>query len=306
MSMLRSADFKHVSLDDRDLFSEHYRRYPQVHSDNTFANMVCWNHYANYRFAETDGSIILSSTIDGVTSFRPPIGPKDPDLIEDLIDLALREGDKSPLLILDPINETRIREIYPDLPLHPDRDFFDYIYRTGDLADLAGKGYATIRRQINHFRREYTYSVEAITRENIDEVWEFLVIWCEWRDCDSVPILAYEKDAILFAINNFFEIGLGGWIIRIGETIGAISIVGEVNMDMAVVHFEKAIPKTYRDIYKVIMTETAAGLRERCRYINRECDMGVPGLRESKTRYHPACMVKVHYATRKDLEVCCR
>jgi len=304
--LLEFSEFKPVSLDDRDLFLRQYRQYPQVHSDNTFANMVCWNHYANYCFADVDGAIVLSSTIDGVTSFRPPIGPKNPALLDDVIDLALREGGAAPLLVLDPVNEAWIREVYPNLTLYPDRDYFDYIYRTEDLADFAGKGYATVRRQVNHFRREYAYSVEAITRENIDEVWEFLVIWCEWRDCDSVPILAYEKEAILFAINNFFAIGLRGWIIRVGETIGAISVVDEVNADMAVVHFEKALPETYRDIYKVIMTETAAGLRGRYRFINRECDMGVPGLRESKTRCHPACMVEVHYATRDDLEACRR
>ncbi|MDD3070727.1 MAG: phosphatidylglycerol lysyltransferase domain-containing protein, partial [Methanoculleus horonobensis] len=222
------------------------------------------------------------------------------------IDLALREGGEIPLRALDPANEEWLRERYPDLPLHENRDFFDYVYRTEDLAELAGKGYATIRRQVNRFEREYEYVVEKITEENIEEVWEFLVVWCEWRDCDSVPVLAYEKDAILFAVNNFFTIGLEGWIVRIGGTIGAISVVGPVNASMAVVHFEKALPETYRDIYKVITTGTAAGLSDRYRYVNRECDMGVAGLRESKTRYHPACMVEVHSATRHDLEACCR
>ncbi|MEN6512605.1 phosphatidylglycerol lysyltransferase domain-containing protein [Methanoculleus sp.] len=303
---MRFSDFKPVNLDDRDLFWGHYRQYPQVHSDNTFANMVCWNHYANYRFIEVDGSIVLSSTINGVTSFRMPIGPRNPDLIGDVIDLAAREGGDTPLWVLDPANEAWIRELYPDLPLHASRDFFDYIYRTEDLADLAGKGYATIRRQVNRFGREHVYTAEEITEENINEVWEFLVVWCEWRDCDSEPILAYEKEAVLFAVNHFFAIGLEGWIIRTGDTIGAISIIGRVNADMAVVHFEKALPETYPGIYKVITTETAAGLRKRYRYINRECDMGVPGLRESKTRYHPAYMVEVHHVTRDDLEAHCR
>lgn len=304
--MLRFADFKPVSLDDRDLFSRHYRQFPQVHSDNTFANMVCWNHYADYRFKEVEGSIVLSSTIDGVTSFRMPIGPRNPDLLEDVIDLALREGGGMPLRILDPANEAWLREVYPDLPLHENREFFDYIYRSEDLAELAGKGYATIRRQVNRFGREYAYTVEEITEENIDEVWEFLVVWCEWRDCDSESILASEKDAIFYAVNHFFAIGLEGWIIRIGGTIGAVSIVGEVNADMAVVHFEKALPETYPGIYKVITTGAAAGLRERYRYVNRECDMDVPGLRESKRRYHPAFMVEVYSATRDDLEACRR
>ena len=304
--MLRLADFKPVSLDDRDLFSGHYRRFPQVHSDNTFANMVCWNHYADYRFVQVEGSIVLSSTIDGVTTFRMPIGPKNPTLLDDVIDLALQEGGDAPLLILDPTNEERLRETCPELLLHEERDFFDYIYRTSDLAELAGKDYATIRRQGNRFSREYAYTVEEITEENIEEVWEFLVIWCEWRDCDSVTVLAAEKDAILFAVNNFFSIGLEGWIIRIGGTIGAISVVGPVNTSMAVVHFEKALPETYRDIYKVITTETAAALRDRYPCINRECDMGVAGLRESKTRYHPEYMVTVHHAARGDLEACRR
>lgn len=304
--MLRFSDFKPVSLDDRELFSRHYRQFPQVHSDNTFANMICWNRYADYRFAEVEGAIVLSSTIDGVTAFRMPIGPKNPDLIEDVIDLALREGGDTPLWVLDPITEAWTRELYPDLPLHPDRDFFDYIYRSEDLAELAGKDYATIRRQVNRFGREYAYTVEAISEENINEVWEFLVVWCVWRDCDSEPILAYEKEAILFAVNNFFAIGLEGFIIRIGDAIGAISIVGPVNQEMAVVHFEKALPETYRNIYKVITSETAAALRDRYRYVNRECDMGVAGLRESKTRYHPACMVEVYHMTRSDLEAFCR
>lgn len=304
--MLRFADFKPVSLDEHDLFSRHYRQYPQVHSDNTFANMVCWNHYADYRFAEVEGSIVLSSTIDGVTAFRMPIGPRNPELLEDVIDLALREGSDIPLRVLDPANEEWFRETYPGLPLHENRDFFDYIYRTEDLAKLAGKNYATIRRQVNRFGREYAYTVEGITEENIEEVWEFLVVWCEWRDCDSEPLLAYEKEAILFAVNNFFATGLEGCIIRIGGTIGAISIVGPVNESMAVVHFEKALPETYRNIYKVITTETAAALQDRYPYVNRECDMGVAGLRESKTRYHPAYMVGVYYVTRADLEACCR
>ncbi|MDK2891511.1 MAG: uncharacterized protein PWR21_2143 [Methanoculleus sp.] len=304
--MLKFTDFKPVSLDDRDLFLQHYRQFPQVHSDNTFANMVCWNHYANYRFAHVEGSIVLSSTIGGVTSFRMPIGPKSPDLVGDVVDLAAREGGDTPLWVLDPVNEALIRELYPALPLRANRNFFDYIYRTEALADLAGKGYATIRRQVNRFGREYAYTVEEITEENIDEVWEFLVVWCEWRDCDSEPILAAEKEAILFAVNHFFAIGLEGWIVRISGTIGAISIVGRVNEEMAVVHFEKALPETYPGIYKVITTETAAALRDRYRYVNRECDMGVPGLRESKTRYHPAYMVEVYYATRDDLEACCR
>jgi uncharacterized protein len=301
--MLRLNDFKPVRLDDQSLFQAQYQRYPQVHSDNTFANMVCWNHYADYRFAHKSDSILLSSTINGKTTFRAPIGPHDPELLYDLIDLALREGDETAMLVMDPASKEWISEVCPGLPLQSDQNFSDYIYRTADLADLPGGTYTAIRRQVNRFSRDYPSAAEEVGSENIDEVREFLILWCEWKDCDSVPILSYEKDAILFAMDHFFDLSLLGWIIRVNGTIGALSVVGRLNDDTAVVHFEKALPDTYRGIYKVINVATAAGLVGRYEYINRECDMGVAGLRESKMRYHPHHMAEVYFATREDLQV---
>ena len=75
--MLRQEDFKPVTLADRAFFEQHYALYPQAHSDNTFTNMVCWNHYAAYTYAYVEKNVILASTIDGVTRFRPPIGPPE-------------------------------------------------------------------------------------------------------------------------------------------------------------------------------------------------------------------------------------
>jgi hypothetical protein len=287
--MLSEKDFKPVTLEDRDLFREHYAHYPQVHSDNTFANMICWNHYADYRYAFVEDAIVISSTIDGATTFRPPIGPKNRELLESVVELAARTGGETPLLALDPTATAWIREVYPALPLHPDRDFFDYVYRTADLAVLPGGEYLNIRRNLNKFRKTFSYSTEPITRENLDDVLEFLIVWCEWKDCDSVPILAYEKEAVLFAMEHFFDLHLSGTIIRVGENIGAISVVGYLNENTAVVHFEKALPEAYRGIYTYLC-------------LNRECDMGVAGLREAKMRYKPHHMVEVHYARREDLE----
>ena len=76
--MLTQENFKPVTLADRAFFENHYEHYPQTHSDNTFTNMVCWNHYAHYQYTYERKNIIIGSTIDGTTRFRPPIGPRDP------------------------------------------------------------------------------------------------------------------------------------------------------------------------------------------------------------------------------------
>jgi len=296
--MLSQDDFKPVTLEDRDFFVRHYQKYPQTHSDNTFTNMVCWNHYAHYQYAFVNDNVILASTIDGITRFRPPIGPRDPDLLKSLIHLAFEISDNEPVVLIDPDTATWIKKICPDLTLVPDRDVFEYIYRTADLADLPGKPYLTIRHQVNKFRRNCLYAVEPVTPENREEVKRFLIEWCEWKGCEQDAVLAHEKEATFFGIDNFEKLGLSGLIIRVHSKVGAMSLFEPLNADTALVHFEKGMPEC-DGIYKEINTETAAILKKDFAFINRESDLGVPGLREAKLRYHPDHMVEVYSIKRQ-------
>src|SRR5665647_1799985 len=72
--MLSPDDFMPVTLADRDFFTRHYELYPQTHSDNTFTNMVCWNHYAHYTYAYVENNIIIASTCLLYTSPSPRDG----------------------------------------------------------------------------------------------------------------------------------------------------------------------------------------------------------------------------------------
>jgi uncharacterized protein len=293
IQMLTIDDFRPVTLEDRTVFFNHYSKYPQTHSDNTFTNMVCWNHYANYRYALINGSIILSSTIDGVIRFRASIGPRDPELLRDVIRLAFAVGDKEPVVLIDQPTSLWIQSFCPEVHIIPDRNHFEYVYRARDLADLSGGSYLNIRRQLNRFRKNCAYAVEPITAENRDEVKCFLVKWCEWKGCEDDPVLAHEKEAIFYAIDHFVELGISGLIIRVDRNIGAMSLFEPLNTDTALVHFEKGLPDC-EGIYKAINAETAELISKDYTYINRESDLGVPGLREAKVRYHPDHMVEVY------------
>ena len=293
IQMLTIDDFRPVTLEDRTVFSNHYSKYPQAHSDNTFTNMVCWNHYANYRYAVINGSILLSSTIDGVTRFRAPIGPRDPELLREVIRLAFAVGDKEPVVLIDQPTSLWIQSLCPKVHIIPDRNHFEYVYRARDLADLSGGSYLNIRRQLNRFRKNCAYAVEPIRAENTDEVKCFLVKWCEWKGCEDDPVLAHEKEAIFYAVDHFVELGISGLIIRVDRNIGAMSLFEPLNTDTALVHFEKGLPDC-EGIYKAINAETADLISKDYMYINRESDLGVPGLREAKMRYHPDHMVEVY------------
>jgi hypothetical protein len=298
--MLSPDDFMPVTLADRDFFTQHYELYPQTHSDNTFTNMVCWNHYAHYTYAYVEKNIIIASTIGSVTRFRPPIGPHNPALIRSLIRFASDVSDNEPLVLIDPDTARWIQQTCPGINLVPDRNDFEYVYRVADLAELPGKKYRTIRRQVNKFKRNCAITVESISRDNWEEVKRFLIEWCEWKDCeDGDPVLAHEKDAVFFAIDHFNELPIRGLAIRVVGGVGAISLYERLNSDTALIHFEKGLPDC-EGIYKAINNEVAARLAQHFTYINRESDLGVTGLREAKMRYHPHHMVEV-YSLKLDL-----
>jgi hypothetical protein len=299
--MLGPGDFKPVAISDRDLFFRHYQNYPQVHSDNTFTNMICWNDYAHYRYAHVKGSIVISSTIAGMTRYRPPIGPKDPDLLAEVLDLAAKGKEELPMVILDSGTKSWMESLYPNLPFYPERNYFDYVYLATDLSELPGKKYLTIRHQLNKFQKTCSPNVEAITKNNIKEIMEFMDLWCDWKDCDSDPVLASEKDAVHFALEHYEELKLSGIAIRANGKIGAISLFEALNRDTALVHFEKGLPDC-KGIYRSINAETARILAREFTYINRESDMGVEGIREAKMRYHPHHMIEVHLLRRDDIE----
>ena len=101
-------------------------------------------------------------------------------------------------------------------------------------------------------------------------------------------------------MDNFFKLGLSGLAIRINNRIEAISVFEKYSFDTAVVHYEKGSPD-YDGIYKAINQETANILQKDVRFINRESDMNIPGLRKAKMSYRPDHMIKVFHLCKENI-----
>ena len=93
---------------------------------------------------------------------------------------------------------------------------------------------------------------------------------------------------------HFFDLGLSGIVLRIDGTIEAISVFEAMNADTAVIHFEKGSPD-FDGVYKAVNMEVANRLQPKVTFIDREEDLGVPGLRKAKLSYHPHHFVEVSH-----------
>lgn len=300
--MIDIKDFKEVTYKEKELFRDFFKRYPPEHSDNTFATMVCWSEYAHYRYLKIGDALIISSEIEGDFSFRGPFGEYDDELLVDVLKLAKEYGKDIAYEIFDRETKQRVLRYIPKDNIIPERDFFDYVYGTEELAELPGKDYLNIRKQINKFRKKCKYVVEDISDESLEDIHEFLVKWCKWRECEKKKVLNYEMGATVSAVDNFRELGLSGILIKNEDDIVAMSIYEELNPETVVVHYEKGLPKCSGS-YKIINYETARRVKNQYKFINRESDLGLPGLREAKMRYHPDHFSKVYVVKSEDIPV---
>ena len=287
---LSLGDFHRITIEDKGLFDGFARRFPVTHSGNLFTTMVCWQEFVQYSVATVQDHLVISARADPVKTVRPAVGAPDAGLLSEVMRFGVRE--EMDLGYVEEQTKDRILTDHPGLPFVEDRDYADYVYKAASLATLPGTRYAKIRNRLNKFANSTPYTVEPISKASVADVEEFLDRWCLWKDCASDVYLEHERLAMLFAIAHFFELGLAGLALRIKGSVEAISIFEQMNDNTVVVHFEKGSPD-YDGVYKAINMETARYVQSHAVYLDREEDLGLPGLRKAKESYHPDHLVRV-------------
>ncbi|MBN1540196.1 MAG: DUF2156 domain-containing protein [Candidatus Thermoplasmatota archaeon] len=292
---LELSDLREVALEDASAFREHYRRFPPEHSDYLHGTMYTWRDYMRYFFTKTGEHLVITAEHDGRHYIRPPVGPYERDVFEEVIQLSRSEGWEPVISMIGTRTIRWMQKEFPDLTYEPHRDYFEYVYLSRDLVELPGKDHLKVRNYLNKFRKNNEHTIEEISKDNVHEVREFLIEWCEKKGCRDDPLLLHERQANFHALEDMFPLGLEGLMIRVNGEAEAFSMYEEMSREMAVVHHEKANPDIV-GIYQAINNETARHLVERYRFINREADMGVEGLRRAKERYRPHHLLEIHHA----------
>jgi hypothetical protein len=126
----------------------------------------------------------------------------------------------------------------------------------------------------------------------------FLEKWCEQRGCDvdRNESLACEKLAAINALTYLDRLESSGILIRINGDVSAFGICSYLTDDMGVLNFEKAF-SDIKGLYQFLDNECAGRLFSRYKYINKESDMNMPNLAQSKNSYNPVMKLKSYCLT---------
>ena len=287
-------DYKDIELSDKKIFDRYFSLKNFENSGYTFTNQYIWRHHYRSKFAIVDNYLCMIGRYrNEFPILVPPIGNEEDGNFAKVFSKVIEDFQRRgyPVIvkaITEPTKDIIERYMPGVLYYKPDPDNYDYVYLSRDLIELRGRKFHKKRNHINTFLRKYDYIYEPIDENNLDECIKMELEWFNARGRKKG--LEEEKVAIIEALNNFHELELLGGAIRVDGSIQAFSVGELLNPNMAVIHFEKG-NTDYDGIYPLINQQFTKNTFSHVKYINREEDMGIPGLRRAKRSYNPVKMV---------------
>ena len=262
----------------------------------SFANLYLWGRQCAARVGD---DLLLFSHFQGKTMYPYPVCPGSArDAIEVLIADSQERGIPLRLSGLNTQDVEDLERWYPgQFRFHCGRDGHEYVYAIDDLADLKGKKYQPKRNHINRFLSEYPDAViRPLDESTLPDARNLADRWYQRRTAEEDA--GMEMVALNRAFANWQALGLEGLVLYVGDQVVAMAIGSFLGEDTVDVHFEKA-DLDYNGAYAVINRAFARHIREKypqVKYLNREEDMGLEGLRKAKLSYYPHHMVEKCWA----------
>ncbi len=284
-------EFREITLEDKPLLEKILNSSKEVSCENTFVNLYIWQKGYNTKIAIKNGNLFIRYGEGDSLSYRLPIGGNLEEGLKEILSLH-----QTPPTFWSPINES-----FSCLPkwfskkydIIPSRDSFDYIYHQKDLANLEGKKYHSKRNHISAFSKKYDWHYEEITSDNIDKVIECSNTWYSQNSERLDNYALHEKEGLELIFKNYDALSITGGAIFVEDKVVAFTLGTPINDKVFDVFAEKALPD-FATAYTVINNCFAKHLSD-YKYINREDDMGLEGLRRAKLSYRPAVILEKYF-----------
>ena len=284
---------KSVTADDSQLIREYLSVLQWESSEINFLTFYIWRKAFDIKYAESDGCLIIRfKDEDSPENFRYPIGSGDRDAAIEKIE---EYCDGKPVFY--GISESQAEKLkargYKTSVM---KGYSDYVYYVEDLINLSGKKYHSKKNHLNTFKKTYDYRYEDMNGHNALECISAYKKWYT-NEADD-PMLEYEKEAIADILTNFDKLGCRGGVLYANGELCAFTISEQVTQEMAVIHIEKAntaVNGSFAAINQMHLENAWSHMK----YVNREEDLGLEGLKKAKQSYRPCRMIDKYKAVKQ-------
>jgi hypothetical protein len=268
-----------ITLEMRPLLFPLFQLLEEGISELSFAALYLFRQQYGYRISQVGEGLFSFNGRDGEGGFFIlPFGLPGPDILAELFRSHGR---------LKAASEAQAAAL-TGLGYSPeeDRDSFDYLYTRRDLADLPGKRFHKKRNLVRAFVGSHRCEGRPLLAENQQDARAVLEAWRRAREEPG------DYEAADEALRLSEELALCGCICYV-EKRPAAYVLGEelARGRMFAIHFEKALAG-FKGLHQFVNKSFAAILPDSYELVNREQDLGDPGLRQAKLSYRPVDFVR--------------
>lgn len=293
--------FKEPEISDRLWVNEILKGVSILNCDACFGTTYIWHNEYGTKICHFKDFYLVAYTFDeGFIYFDFPIGNGNvQEAVDFMVSYAEASNLKYSIAASGEDQLQQLKQILPDTKytVVTNRDNAEYIYLSENLAELKGRKYHSKRNHLTNFIKTYNYTAELLNEENFADALKVNDIWCMEHGGHKDTGEISEKCAIHNAFKYFNQLGFSGMLLRVDGNPVAMTIGEEINENCYVVHFEKAV-SGINNAYTAINNLFAKTLTK-YKYINREEDMGIEGLRKAKLSYKPDILLEKYIFTIK-------
>lgn len=297
--------FKKIDLNDKLDIESILKNFPP-YSDYNFTSLWSWDYGNAREVSLLNGNLVILfndySTEDRFLSF---LGDNlINETVSALIDYAELNGLSKSLIL---IPETSVRSLNnistPDLNIVEDRDHFDHVYSTKDLANYSGTRYHSKRISSKKFLRTFpdaTYQhIDLAKYEDKDKLHNVLIQWDMAKKGDDRGLsLVHERSAINRLLESSGSHSLILSRLKIKDGLIGFGIDELLWDEYAISHFFKVNPK-YSGSGDFLTQKIAEYLSDKgARLWNWEQDLGIDSLKRHKLSYRPIAALKKYRISR--------
>ena len=275
--------FVPIDISLRSELHPHFQRLDTGISEFTFSNIFLFRRTYGYRVSRLEeGLYAIEGSRHGKTFFALPWGvPADLSILDRLFathdywkNCSLRQTQQYAELLAEKGLEAR-----------PDRDNWDYVYDTKEMAELEGKKFHKKRNHVHAFFAAYPqgFSYRDMGPGEADTVDALSVLetWLVGREDQSDYLPSREAIELRTAL----ELSGRVWFLD-GKPIAYAQGESIRQGKCFVIHFEKG-DGAIKGVYQTIFQDWSKTLSQTFPCVNREQDLGEPGLRQAKETYRP-------------------
>ncbi len=291
-------DFKKLTINDRENFEKITNSVECKYCLQTFQGAYLWRNAVQVYFAIYKDFLFLKLRFhNNANHYMFPIGTGNYDEAFALIKEEAKEH--GCCYSINQVLEHEVSIIEPfaldnNLQMARIRDNFEYWYKTERMATFSGKKLQPKRNHINQFLKNYpNWEYVPIEKSNIAECIDFIMLWERLKDEPDNEYLQQDDEVFIKNLPMMEELNMDGGILRVDGKIVALSVGCELNKEVKMIIFEKAL-STCKGAYPMIFQQYVKEYCKGYEYVSRLEDVGDEGLRKAKQSYYPDVLQPVY------------